>query len=139
MARTVGYVLRSRSRGESAPVRSVQFAMQAGHAVGDPLPPESLSNFRRSWANGGGSTLFTAAYRLSVPLNGDSPPATILEIGSARDAFGGVRPTGSSRAATNAVFRGTLQSAIDPTFQQFGLVVAFEAYEHLTVQNLSIC
>lgn len=91
------------------------------------------------------------AYEVELFRSGVSAPARILEIGFGAGRFldwarrRGYSTTGveiigelvdRARAAGHAVFQGTPQSVIDPVSQQFDLIVAFDVFEHLTVEEL---
>jgi SAM-dependent methyltransferase len=90
-------------------------------------------------------------YEVELFRSGVSPPARILEIGFGAGRFlDWARRRGYSvigveiieelvdraRAAGHAVFQGTPQSVLDPVTQQFDLIVAFDVFEHLTVEEL---
>jgi 2-polyprenyl-3-methyl-5-hydroxy-6-metoxy-1,4-benzoquinol methylase len=90
-------------------------------------------------------------YEVELYRSGVSPPARILEIGFGAGLFldwarrrgysiTGVEIIGElvdrARAAGHTVFHGTPQSVIDPVSEQFDLIVAFDVFEHLTVEEL---
>jgi SAM-dependent methyltransferase len=90
-------------------------------------------------------------YEVELFRGGVSPPARILEIGFGAGRFldwarrrgysvTGVEVIGElvdrARAAGHAVFQGTPQTVIDPMTQKFELIVAFDVFEHLSVEEL---
>jgi SAM-dependent methyltransferase len=91
------------------------------------------------------------AYRTELRRCGVYPPARILEIGFGAGRFldwargCGYNITGveiiaelvdRARAAGHAVFQGVPQSAAELASQQFDLIVAFDVFEHLAVEEL---
>jgi 2-polyprenyl-3-methyl-5-hydroxy-6-metoxy-1,4-benzoquinol methylase len=91
------------------------------------------------------------AYEIEILRSGVVPPARILEIGFGTGRFldwatrRGYSVTGveiieelveRARVAGHNVFQGTVQSAINPDNHQFDLIVAFDVFEHLTVEQL---
>lgn len=90
-------------------------------------------------------------YEVELFRSGVNPPARILEIGFGAGRFldwarrrgfsvTGVEVIGElvdrARAAGHAVFEGTPQTVIDPMTQRFDLIVAFDVFEHLSVEEL---